>query len=313
MKKVLTSLVFRQSEVDACLFTKRLSSGDWIYVLIYADDMIIVCKDGQQIARLERELQQHFEISSLGEVNLFLGIKVMKDKQGVYSLSQKCFIQEISNRFGLDGAKTSKYPLDPGYFRLDAGEALADHVQYHSLVGALLYVATNTRPDIAAAISILSRKSSQPAQRDWLELKRLVRYLVATQDYQLRLGRDRSKSLSLIGYSDADWAGDTADWKSTSGFVYLVGDPSVSWASRKQGCVTTSTMESEYVALSDAAQEAVWLRRLLAELGHNHSHPQSSTKTIAAALFSCRWKDRTNAVNILIHDTSTLRIYVLVM
>lgn len=182
VKEILIGLGFQQSEADACLFTKRLSNGVWIYLLIYVDHMIIVCKDGQQIVQLEEELQRCFEIYSLGEVSQFLSIKVTKDKHGVYSLSQQCFIQEIAGRFGLNGAKMSKYPVDPGYFRQQEGNALADNVQYHSLVGALLYITTNSRPDIAAAVSILIRRTSQPAQRDWVELKRAVLYLLVTQN-----------------------------------------------------------------------------------------------------------------------------------
>lgn len=93
-----------------------------------------------------------------------------------------------------------------------------------------------------------------------------MRYLIGTAHYVLKLASNRSKRLILPGYSDADWAGDTSDRKSTSGYVFLVGDAVVSWASRKQGCVATSTMEAEYVALLEAASEAVWLRGLLSEL-----------------------------------------------
>lgn len=273
IKEVLVDLGFRQSEADACLYSKQFPNGEWIYLLIYVDDMVLVCKDGSQITGVENALRKRFEISSLGEIKQFLGITVEKDINGMYMLSQKCMILEIADRFGLTDAKPSKYPVDPGYFRHNGGEKLPDNVLYHKLVGALLYVATNTRPDIAAAVSILSRKTNCPAQQDWLELKRVVRYLVGTQEYQLRLASDRSKNLELVGYSDADWAGDTTDRKSTSGFVFQIGDASVSWASRKQACVTTSTMEAEYVALSEAAQETTWLRRLLAELGYTQRQP----------------------------------------
>lgn len=100
-----------------------------------------------------------------------------------------------------------------------------------------------------------------------MELKRVVRYLLGTENYELRLDGGEAKGLPLSGYSDADWAGDSQDRKSTSGFLFQVGQATVSWASRKQNCVATSTMEAEYIALSEASSEAVWLRRLLGELG----------------------------------------------
>ena len=273
IKKVLIGLGFQQSEADACLFSMQLSNGERIYLLIYVDDMILVCRNGDHIEAVEEALRKHLEISSLGEIKQFLGINVSKDAKGMYMLSQKCLIREVADRFGLTDAKPSRYPIDPGYFRSGDGEKLPDNKQYHQLVGALLYISTNSRPDISAAVSILSRKTNNPTQRDWLELKRVVRYLLGTQDYQLKLDSDRSKCLEMIGYSDADWAGDTTDRKSTSGFLFQLGKASVSWASRKQACVATSTMEAEYVALSEAAQEATWLRRLLAELGHAQRQP----------------------------------------
>lgn len=89
----------------------------------------------------------------------------------------------------------------------------------------------------------------------------------------MKLGVTQANGLTLVGFSDADWVGDRSDRKSTSGFVFLLGGAPVEWASRKQGCVTTSTMEADYVALSEAAQEAVWLRRLLGELGEKQHQP----------------------------------------
>lgn len=122
-----------------------------IYLLIYVDDMIVVCEDAEQITLLEEALRRQFDISSLGEVTQFLGMKVSKEEEA--------FIREIAARFGLDEAKKSSIPLDVGYFKQQESDELPDNKQYHSLVGALLYVATNTRPDIAVAASILSRKT----------------------------------------------------------------------------------------------------------------------------------------------------------
>lgn len=266
VKTLLRKLGFQQSESDACLFMMKLNS-EWIYLLIYVDDMLVVCKDEQWVASFEEKLRNEFEILSLGEVHQFLGVKVTKDTNGIYSLSQKAFIREIAERFGLEGAKKSNIPLDTGYYNGKDSEPMQSNDQFRSLIGALLYVTTMTRPDIAAAVSILSRQSSSPTQRDWVELKRVVRYLLGTEDYELCLGVAGANKLTLVGFSDADWASDTTDRKSTSGFLFKLGNATVSWASRKQSCVSTSTMEAEYVALSEAAQEVVWLRRLLSELG----------------------------------------------
>lgn len=129
----------------------------------------------------------------------------------------------------MDGTKKSSIPLDVGYFKQIESDVLPDNKQFHSLVGALLFIASNTRPDIAAAVSILSRRTSAPTQRDWIELKRVVRYLIGTEDYELKLGVQQTGDMVLAGYNDADWAGDRCDRKSTSGFVFFFGGAPVVW------------------------------------------------------------------------------------
>lgn len=132
--------------------------------------------------------------------------------------------------------------------------------QYASLIGGLLYVAVNTRPDIAVSVSILGRKTSNPSQADWIEAKRVLRYLKETMDFELVLGVDDSP---LHIYVDADWAGDSSDRKSTSGFLFRFAGGSISWSARKQTCVTLSSTEAEYVALTECCQEFRWVQRIL--------------------------------------------------
>ena len=139
---------------------------------------------------------------------------------------------------------------------------------YQSLVGALLYVAVCTRPDIAISASILGRKVSCPSQADWTEVKRALRYLKATENLCLELGGPGS----LNAYVDADWAGDHHDRKSNTGFVFNLGGP-ISWCARKQQCVTLSSTEAEYVALSEACRELLWLLKLMSDVGEKPTEP----------------------------------------
>lgn len=150
---------------------------------------------------------------------------------------------------------------------------LPDNQQYHSMVRAILYIAVNTRPDVAASISILSRKVKEPTEVDWTELKRIVRYLMKTAGYKLKLITSRDGVLKLVGYCDADWSSDPLDRKSNTGYVFLLGQGSVCWASRKQTSVSLSSMEAEFIALSEACRELTWLRRLLYDMGENQNDP----------------------------------------
>ena len=141
-----------------------------------------------------------------------------------------------------------------------------DQQSYQSLVGTLMYLATCTRPDIAFAVGTLARFSRKPNAVHWKGAKRVLRYLRGTTNFGIVFRGDDLGG--PIAYSNADWAGDVGDRKSTSGYVFSIAGGPVSWRSRKQDTVALSTAEAEYVALSSAAQECVWMRRLSAELGN---------------------------------------------
>ena len=141
--------------------------------------------------------------------------------------------------------------MDEGYAKSPIETVpIGDITKYRSLVGALLYIAVCARPDIAVSTSILGRSVCTPSEADWVAAKRVVRYLLATKSYRLEYGNVDG---NLVCYSDADWAGDQKTRKSTTGLVFLLCGGAISWASRLQGSVTLSSMESEYVALSETS------------------------------------------------------------
>jgi hypothetical protein len=129
----------------------------------------------------------------------------------------------------------------------------------------------NTRLDICYAVNVLSQFMSQPRQTHWIEAKHVLRYLRGTIGYGLRYAS--SVDLSLQGYADADCARSAVDRKSTSGCCFTLGSAMVSWCSRKQSFVELSTVEEEYIALSIAVREGVWLRKLLTDLFDHEMDP----------------------------------------
>ncbi|CAK9797029.1 Copia protein [Anthophora quadrimaculata] len=167
------------------------------------------------------------------------------------------------DRFGLEDAKGSSIPLDLGYVKNREGSPpMPKNEKYQQLIGALLYLAVNTRPDISASVAILSQHNQEPTTADWTEAKRVVRYLKSTIHYELRLGQRDAKK-GLIGFADADWAQNRFDRKSNSGYLFKYYGAPISWSCRKQACVALSSTEAEYVALAEASQEGLWIRRLL--------------------------------------------------
>ena len=125
-----------------------------------------------------------------------------------------------------------------------------------------MYAATTTRPDIASAIGILAQYMSAPSKSHWSGVKRILRYLKGTINYGLCFSAG-SEDDELVGFSDSDWAGDSDTRRSTCGYTFYIGNSLISWSSRKQATVAKSSTEAEYVGLSFATQEAIWLLRLL--------------------------------------------------
>jgi hypothetical protein len=148
---------------------------------------------------------------------------------------------------------------------MDGYSTPVDSTTYQSLIGSLLYAAMATRPDIAHAVGVLSRFNSAPNEAHMTAAKRVCRYLKGTND--LKLVYTGTIGCETIGYSDADWASNIDDRHSTSGNLFMIAGAAVSWLSKRQATVALSTAEAEYVALTSAVQEAVWMRRLLQSLG----------------------------------------------
>ena len=146
----------------------------------------------------------------------------------------------------------------------DGVSKAVEATHYQSMVGSLLYAAVATRPDIAQAVGAVAKFWSKPCEAHLTAVKRIFRYLKGTAEFGLKFMK--SDGGELVGYSDADWAGDVDDRHSTTGNLFLMAGGPVSWLSKKQPVVALSTTEAEYVALSMATQEAVWLRRFLSGL-----------------------------------------------
>nr|GEV22361.1 zinc finger, CCHC-type [Tanacetum cinerariifolium] len=136
-------------------------------------------------------------------------------------------------------------------------------LEYSRVIGCLIYAMTCTRPNIAFVVGKLSRYTSNPGTQHWQAIHRVLKYLKKTMNYRLVYSGYPSV---LEGYTDAIWISNTKYNSSTSGWVFLLGGDAISWASKKQTCITGSTMESEFVALAAAGKEAKWLKNLLLEI-----------------------------------------------
>ena len=166
------------------------------------------------------------------------------------------YIVKLLERFGMVDCKSMSTPMELNFKKLSgsaAGPVLANPTEYRQLVGALMFL-VNTRPDICFAVNNLSQQMVEPHHFHWVGAKNLLRYLRGTINHGLRY---TSGSMTLLRYTDANWAGSVVDRKSTSGYCFNLGSALISWMSRKKKLVALSTTEAKYIAASMACCEAV--------------------------------------------------------
>ncbi|XP_028547538.1 uncharacterized protein LOC114578499 [Dendrobium catenatum] len=198
----------------------------------------------------------------LGQVSLFLGIQITKNKIG-YFLDQSHYAQQLLLKSNLAECSTAPTPAIPSKANPENSDPpFSDPKLYHKLAGSLQYLSV-TRPDIAFATNRICQHMHAPTEQHFKSLKRLLRYIKGTLHYGLPLTLG---NLQLSTYTDADWASDNTDWKSISGFYTFLGDNLVSWTVKKQATVARSSTEAKYRALAAATIEVIWLRRLAKEL-----------------------------------------------
>lgn len=185
-------------------------------------------------------------------------------------MSQEKYVQDILRRFKMEDCKPVETPMNPAVKlsknmcpTTEEEKKYMSQVPYRNLIGSLMYLATSTRPDIAHAISALSQFNENPGEEHWKAAKRVLRYLKKTEKLKIVFTK---KGDNLMGYSDADWGANIDDRKSYTGYLFMFAGGVINWSSRKQKTVAMSSAEAEYMALSEAAKETIYLRRFLSEI-----------------------------------------------
>jgi Reverse transcriptase (RNA-dependent DNA polymerase) len=259
LHRSLLSHNFVQCETDHCLYTLK-SDLNVCYLLVHVDDVLVASDCESTMDNVMKSISKTFKLEDLGPVKHFLSIDIERNSEGNFMLPQPNYIDKIVACAKLTEAKDSKYPVDTGYYKL-TGKLLSSNEEYRKLIGMLLYLTTNTRPDIAATVSILSQKITQPRDVDLKKVKRVVRYLKGTRDLTLQLS-DKNERDPMFALTDANWAEDRVDRKSNSGFYCSINGGAISWSCRKQSVVALSSAESEFYALSETVKEMIWLKRI---------------------------------------------------
>jgi len=281
-----------------------------------------------------KELSKEYQISTLGELKWFLGIHVLRDRsQRLLWLSQEAYIEKIANQYEIDltgrlpetpMAESELLPTDHRSIRptLQSSDIrpkslpreAASMMLYQKKMGSVLYAATTTRPDIAFAVSRLARFNQDPSQEHHRAADRVIQYLYGTRGKAIYYGGDtegikrrdisgkgrddgqdgRSEAQSFICASDASFADNSVDRKSSQGYIMkLFGGP-IAWRANKQDTVTTSSTEAELLALSQTAKEAIFISRLFKAMTLRLNEP---------LVINC---DNTQTLRLITEDTAKL-------
>ncbi|KAE8707942.1 hypothetical protein F3Y22_tig00110365pilonHSYRG00006 [Hibiscus syriacus] len=237
-------LGYNRLNADPCAYFKRSGDNDFVILLLYVDDMLVAGPNKDHIEELKAQLAREFEMKDLGSANKILGMQIHRDRSNrKIWLSQKNYLKKILSRFNMQDCKPISTPL-PINFKLSSSMSPSSEeermemsrVPYASAMGSLMFAMICTRQDIAQAVGVVSRYMANPGKEHWNTVKRILRYIKGTSN------------------------------------VALFAGGAVSWVSKLKSVVATSTTEAEYVAATQASKEAIWLKMLLEELGHNQEY-----------------------------------------
>ena len=257
----------------SCVYFKKNDKEVYVYMLLYVDDILIASTDKAEVQKLKAVLGKEFDMKDLGDAKKILGTEITRDRvKGELSVSLEEYLWKVLGKFEMDQCKSVATPLG-GHFSLKAAtnkelqdqEEYMKKVPYQNAVGSVMYSMVGTRPDLGYAVGVISRFMSRPVKEHWQAVKWVLRYIKGSVD--IKLSFKRKGNFVVRGYCDSDYGGDLDHAKSTIGMVFTAGGSPVSWRSSLQKVIVLSTTEAEYIALSEAVKEDVWLKRFAEELG----------------------------------------------
>lgn len=254
---------YTRGAVDKTMFVKKINN-DVMIAQVYVDDIVFGSTSEELVQEFTDVMKKEFEMSMCGELTYFLGLQVKQMVDGMF-ISQAKYARDLVKKFGLDTLNSAKTPMATHEkLHQDAAGKSVDQTMYRSMIGSLLYL-TASRPDIAFSVGVCARFQADPKESHLTAVKRIIRYIIGTVNFGLHYSFE--SNAEIAGYSDADWAGNVDDRKSTSGGCFYVGNNMVAWHSKKQNSVSLSTAEAEYIAAGSCCTQLLWMKQMMCDYG----------------------------------------------
>ena len=301
LTRTLVTLGFKAVPHEPCILVR-----DGCIIFFYVDDIVVAYRkkdEGTAAAAIEG-LRAKYQLTGGEDLRWFLGIEIHRDrKRRLIWLSQTAYLEKIHQlakpghpgdpRQSTVAKKTPLTPMAAQELLPYQGTASTKSARlYQRKVGSILYAAVITRPDVAFACSRLARSNQNPGPEHHNAADRVLEYLFATRFLALQLGGGNTLRVA----SDASFADNSVDRRSSQGFIIILFGGLVAWRANKQDTVTTSTTEAELLSLAQAAKEGMFLQRLLTELTLVLDDP--------VLTIEC---DNTNTINLINKETATLQ------
>ncbi|GJX53781.1 zinc finger, CCHC-type containing protein [Tanacetum coccineum] len=262
LDQTLKSLDFKKCNLEQAVYTKR-SKNSTLIVGVYVDDLIITGTPKKELEVFKSQMEEKFEMSDLGLLAYYLGIEVTQTG-GEITIKQTGYINKILKETSMMDSNDTKIPMDPGTKLVKAEDGNSvDATYYRSLIGSLRYL-LHTRPDLSYSVGLLSRFMQDPKDHHLKAVKQVIRYIKGTKEHGIIYKKEGG--CKITGYSDSSYGINTDQGKGTTGIVFYFGESPITWCTQKQPTVALSSCESEFMAATGAACQALWLKRLLSEL-----------------------------------------------
>jgi hypothetical protein len=217
------------NEADKCVYY-RYGGGEGVILCLYVDETLVLGTSLDVIKETNDFLSNNFEMKDLGEVDVILNIKLLREGTGGVTLVQSHYVEKVLSRFGYCKCEPASTPYDRSKILKKNRRISRDQLRYYQTIGSLMYLASATRPDISFAMSKLSRFVSNPRDDHWHAIERVLRYLKGTMSLGICYTRYPTV---LEGYCDANWISDADEIYATSGYVFSLRGGAVSWKSCK--------------------------------------------------------------------------------
>ncbi|SGY12315.1 BQ5605_C011g06463 [Microbotryum silenes-dioicae] len=229
--KTLVNLGYNRLRSEECVYRRTLGKDNY-YIAVYVDDLLFIGPDLSEIDRVLNELDRLYGVKRLGNAEYILGVQLIRQADRI-ALSQRQYLLDVLARFGMADANKS--------------------TQYRSSIGLLMYAVVATWPDLAYPVSYLARFTNKAGSDHWAAVLKILRYIKGTLELGIVYKAKRDLLVGYVGYSDSDWGSCINTSRSTMGHVFKLADGPISWSSRIQSRVATSSTEAQYIGLTHAS------------------------------------------------------------